>query len=58
VEVHELHLRPIDALLGEALARGKHYFGLVLLLVADGDAIPILLVAGGAEGVDEVELDA
>lgn len=56
VKGHELHLGAIDAFLGEALAGGEGYLGLVLLFVADGNAVLVFLGAGGAEGVDEVQL--
>ena len=52
VEVDEFHLGAIDALLGEALARGKGYLCLALLLVADGHAVLVFLRAGRPEGVD------
>lgn len=56
VEGHEFHLWAIDAFLGEALAGGEGYLGLVLLFVADGNAVLVFLGAGRAEGVDEVQL--
>jgi hypothetical protein len=57
MKVNEFHLRSINSLLGEAFANGKHNFSLVFLLIANADAVLILLGACGSEGMDEIDLN-
>lgn len=45
IKGHEFHFWAIDALLCEALASGEDNFGLILLLIADGNAILVFLRA-------------
>lgn len=53
LERNEVHLRSVDQFLGEDLADGECDFGLVFVLVADGDAVGVVLAAGRAEGVQQ-----
>lgn len=52
---NEIHLWAIDEFFGEDFADGEGDFGLVFVLVADGDAVLVAVAAGGAEGMHQLK---